>query len=93
MTTDRNSSDIPPTQNDSPAVFKTVLSSLLGAVVGSVPGALMSMLSKEGGAAKKWANHITMIGGMIGAMVGHDTSHRENQAGETTKEAKYTRER
>lgn len=93
MATDLNSSGIPPAQNDTPTVFKTVLSSVLGAVAGSVPGALMSMLSKEGGHAKRWAGHVTMVGGMIGAMVGHDASHRETQAREAIKEEKSRRER
>ena len=61
-----------------------------GAVVGSVPGALMSALSKKGGHADKWAGHVTMIGGMIGAMVGHDLvrgEHRERLKSEKTQES------
>lgn len=72
-----------------PTVFRVVVSSILGAVIGSVPGALMSALSKKGGHADKWAGHTMMIGGMIGAMVGHDlmkwehSSPRANEVKET----------
>ena len=68
-----------------PTVFRVVFSSILGAVIGSVPGALMSALSKKGGHADKWAGHVTMIGGMIGAMVGHDLvkwEHSQSRANE-----------
>lgn len=61
-----------------PLIFQTVLSSILGAVVGSAPGALMSALAEKGGHADKWAGHVMMIGGMIGAMVGHDLMKGEH---------------
>jgi uncharacterized membrane protein YeaQ/YmgE (transglycosylase-associated protein family) len=55
-----------------PTIFRVVFSSILGAVIGSVPGVLMSLLSEKNSRVDKFSGHTTMIGGMIGAMVGHD---------------------
>lgn len=69
-----------------PTMFRMVFSSILGAVIGSVPGVLMSILAKKGGGADKFSGHIMMTGGMIGAMIGHDTARGEN--GEHTQRLK-----
>jgi uncharacterized membrane protein YeaQ/YmgE (transglycosylase-associated protein family) len=74
-----------------PTIFRMVFSSILGAVIGSVPGVLMSLLSKKGSHMDKFSGHTTMIGGMIGAMVGHDLvreDHAEQLKSEKTKESR-----
>lgn len=60
-------------------VFRIVFSSILGAIIGSAPGILMSLLSSKGGRADKLSGHVTMVGGMIGAMLGHDLVHWQDK--------------
>lgn len=68
-----------------PTIFSMVSSSILGAVIGSVPGVLMSSLGRKGGQVNKWGDHVMMMGGMIGMMVGHDILHWKSPAQQETK--------
>ena len=72
-----------------PTMFRMVLSSIVGAVIGSAPGVLMSLLAKKGGSADKFSSPVIMTGSMIGVMIGHDlarSKHEEN--GEHTQRLK-----